>query len=947
MAFRLANRVKEGCTGSGLSNLTLSGAISGYKSFASQLQVGDKTVYTVVDGFVWETGIGTLVSENELSRDTILDSSDTSTRVNSDEEGTPVKVSLPDTPHRVGITPDATRALFKNDEGSLVDPTPFRQTIIVDSFADMKAETGLTDGETFLVKYGTVLDDGKGGLFRWDATDATAPDNVDTFRNDSSGSTGLHKRIYIDIQSLVEDGFFEVDAGSSEGGKIRVFANKKSGAANDYVDILWERASSAFRVVMRYGQSAAVNFLSFISMGDGRDAIDLHKPPTLPSRTDSTDLRVRGVSWLSGVSRLALSIATPTAAAAADYWEVPLTKGGFLTAVVNTVTALKAVDPVKFVKDGDIALLLGKAALGDIQPTYFKWSASSSATADDATVIRPSVGTAASGNGRWLVVNVSPSATFTSGDATPSIALGGFFVTAGSTAITDFDDAYEGQIFVVERGNADIVITHNASLIDCGNSNITLTTTSPRAMFQHVGGVHKYVGGAGAVVDDTAYDATTWNGDTTHSPSKNAVRDKINAMIDDTAYNATTWDGVTDVAPSKNAVRDIINTIYGGVSSSFDTLAELAAGLALKLDAVMANATWLKGRNAANSADINMWRINSSNYLEPGACIYYDNTGGFISRAGHFYIARYDNSNPSTLELLKHEFARGMIDSSHYGAYPYGVGVGYSDCIEDSAITADNQKGLLYGQQFSISPKRARNNTPYDDAAAVIIQHNGTGKATEHLYVGVSATMSGASESTGVIGMEANADNAIYATGDYSVAGLNFSRALASPNYATFGAGGAICVPTGTVVLTGRNAANSAYVELLKWTSGDVLELNGKEVLAWANWTPTISSGTGTLTSASNVAGASRWSLINNVVTFTLQVQVVTKGTGATSLICTLPVQAEKWTNFAGERTSTATPLVAHVAAGSSNLTITLAGGADPLQDGAYYAVSGSYEVNY
>lgn len=33
-----------------------------------------------------------------------------------------------------------------------------------------------------------------------------------------------------------------------------------------------------------------------------------------------------------------------------------------------------------------------------------------------------------------------------------------------------------------------------------------------------------------ANIDDTAYDATTWNGDTTHAPSKNAVRNKIESM---------------------------------------------------------------------------------------------------------------------------------------------------------------------------------------------------------------------------------------------------------------------------------------------------------------------------------------------------------------------------------------------------------------------------------
>jgi hypothetical protein len=34
--------------------------------------------------------------------------------------------------------------------------------------------------------------------------------------------------------------------------------------------------------------------------------------------------------------------------------------------------------------------------------------------------------------------------------------------------------------------------------------------------------------------------------------------------VDDTAYNATTWDGVTDKAPSQNAVRDKIETLAGG-----------------------------------------------------------------------------------------------------------------------------------------------------------------------------------------------------------------------------------------------------------------------------------------------------------------------------------------------------------------------------------------------
>lgn len=36
--------------------------------------------------------------------------------------------------------------------------------------------------------------------------------------------------------------------------------------------------------------------------------------------------------------------------------------------------------------------------------------------------------------------------------------------------------------------------------------------------------------GGGGSVSDAAYDATAWNGDTTNAPSKNAIRDKIEAM---------------------------------------------------------------------------------------------------------------------------------------------------------------------------------------------------------------------------------------------------------------------------------------------------------------------------------------------------------------------------------------------------------------------------------
>jgi hypothetical protein len=40
----------------------------------------------------------------------------------------------------------------------------------------------------------------------------------------------------------------------------------------------------------------------------------------------------------------------------------------------------------------------------------------------------------------------------------------------------------------------------------------------------------------------------------------------IDAKVSDTAYNATSWNGVTTIAPSKNAVRDEIEAIYAAIA---------------------------------------------------------------------------------------------------------------------------------------------------------------------------------------------------------------------------------------------------------------------------------------------------------------------------------------------------------------------------------------------
>lgn len=112
--------------------------------------------------------------------------------------------------------------------------------------------------------------------------------------------------------------------------------------------------------------------------------------------------------------------------------------------------------------------------------------------------------------------------------------------------------------------------------------------------------------GGGASVSDTAYDATSWNGVTSTAPSKNAVRDQIETMltsisgkaatshthaisdvtslqgtidakVSDTAYNATSWDAVTTIAPSKNAVRDQVEAMVTSIAGKETSGAAAAA----------------------------------------------------------------------------------------------------------------------------------------------------------------------------------------------------------------------------------------------------------------------------------------------------------------------------------------------------------------------------------
>lgn len=120
-------------------------------------------------------------------------------------------------------------------------------------------------------------------------------------------------------------------------------------------------------------------------------------------------------------------------------------------------------------------------------------------------LVRSSVGGARKTLSKWLgdlsnaITLGDVASTFTSGDATPSVLDNSKFITAGSTAITNFDDGVEGQTITIYRGASDISIADNATIDPIIAGTLTLTSARPSVTFRLASGVWKQVEEAGAL----------------------------------------------------------------------------------------------------------------------------------------------------------------------------------------------------------------------------------------------------------------------------------------------------------------------------------------------------------------------------------------------------------------------------------------------------------------
>lgn len=216
----------------------------------------------------------------------------------------------------------------------------------------------------------------------------------------------------------------------------------------------------------------------------------------------------------------------------------------------------------------------------------------------------------------------------------------------------------------------------NIAAASCDNNEVGLNTfTNNTAGKINDSGTGTQISG-----DDTAYNATSWNGNL-GTPTKNAVRDKIEtltggetaALVDDTAY-ASSWNGVTTIAPSKNAVYDKIEAVVASIpTSDWTSILTLASNFTVTNSSTLTNVTGLTLAVVAGE----LWKV-----VIEGFCSGNDGTGDIkaeIANSGTWNTngAQWEGTyrNPAGGAIIVQE---GMAASSN-ATMLGGVGIAPGD----------------------------------------------------------------------------------------------------------------------------------------------------------------------------------------------------------------------------------------------------------------------------
>lgn len=132
MAFKLFDRVQETSTSTGTGNFTLSGAVTGFKTFASRYSTSDTLHYAIheVDSSgapsgAWEVGLGTYSAANTLTRTTVLASSNADAAVNFASGNKRVFVTMTALQATNGMVGGSTTQIQYNNSGAFAGSSSF------------------------------------------------------------------------------------------------------------------------------------------------------------------------------------------------------------------------------------------------------------------------------------------------------------------------------------------------------------------------------------------------------------------------------------------------------------------------------------------------------------------------------------------------------------------------------------------------------------------------------------------------------------------------------------------------------------------------------------------------------------------------------------------------------------------------------------------------------
>jgi hypothetical protein len=110
---------------------------------------------------------------------------------------------------------------------------------------------------------------------------------------------------------------------------------------------------------------------------------------------------------------------------------------------------------------------------------------------------------------------------------------------------------------------------------------------------------------------------------------------------------------------------------------------------------------------------------------------------------------------------------------------------------------------------------------------------------------------------------------------------------------------------------------------------------------AWTAYTPTISAGSGTLTTAS---ASGRYKIVGKTVFILLSFSVTTNGTGASFLNVSLPVAPAVNFHLTGREQSLTGKMIQAISAGGTATSIIYYDNSYPGVNGSTFILGGSYE---